>query len=169
MDRKELLRKRKNINNREEKEKAIAQAVLPFLKGNVAMYNPIGSEVNILRFVDYKNSYFPVCLENYQMEFYKYSENQIQGAFQVMEPERICAIDPDALDVMIIPMVGFYHCQRVGYGKGYYDRYLERYAGLKIGIAFDEQALEPFLKKETDIDMDLVITPTQIIRNDENK
>lgn len=164
MDRKEILRKRKNIENREEKEKAIAQAILPFLKGKIAMYSPIGSEVNILRFVDYTNSYFPVCLEEYQMEFYKYSAKQIKGSFDVMEPERICHIDPSEIDVMIIPMVGFYKCQRVGYGKGYYDRYLERYNGLKIGIAFDEQELESFQKKETDIDMDMVITPTRIFK-----
>lgn len=164
LDRKQVLQRRKLVYNRIEKEKAIAQAILPFLKGKVALYSPIGSEVNILEYIDYKEAYFPVCLEDYKMEFYQYTDNPIKGAFDVLEPERIHRIDPKEIDVMIIPMVGFYKTQRVGYGKGYYDRYLQRCDTLKIGIAFDEQEMEPFEKKETDINMDMVITPTRILQ-----
>ena len=53
----------------------------------------------------------------------------------------------DEIECFIIPCVALsLHNQRLGYGKGYYDRYLAGYKGLKIGIVYKNAIL--------DIDMD---------------
>jgi 5-formyltetrahydrofolate cyclo-ligase len=67
------------------------------------------------------------------------------GKFGVPEPSFINEMNPDNLDAVIIPIVAFDGFgMRLGYGKGYYDRFL---SGLdpkikKIGIAFSQQELE---------------------------
>lgn len=51
----------------------------------------------------------------------------------------------------------------MGYGKGYYDRYLKDSSALKIGIAFDVQEIK-FDVKPTDVKLDMIITESRILR-----
>lgn len=68
-------------------------------------------------------------------------------------------------DVLLIPGLGFNHKgQRLGRGKGYYDRYLENFSGLKIGICFREQLVEDLPVEDHDCEMDIVVTEKNIIR-----
>ena len=65
-------------------------------------------------------------------------------------------------DIIIVPMVAFDRdCNRLGHGKGYYDRFLAKEKGFRIGIAFSEQEgeIETF---PHDIAMDMVITEKDI-------
>jgi 5-formyltetrahydrofolate cyclo-ligase len=53
---------------------------------------------------------------------------------------------------------------RIGYGAGYYDRFLEKNPGLyKIGIAFACQEIERLPVDETDIRMDCIITEEGVV------
>ena len=52
---------------------------------------------------------------------------------------------------------------RMGYGKGYYDRYLSKSSALKIGVAFDVQETK-FDVKPTDIKLDMIITESRILK-----
>ncbi len=67
------------------------------------------------------------------------------------------------LDVILVPVVGFFETYRMGYGKGYYDRYLKNSSALKIGLAFDVQEMV-FDVKPTDIELDMIITESRILR-----
>jgi len=61
---------------------------------------------------------------------------------------------------VIVPMLAFdKNNYRLGYGGGYYDRYLKDYDGLKIGLAFDEQYGELCIES-FDMPLDIIITPT---------
>lgn len=52
---------------------------------------------------------------------------------------------------------------RMGYGKGFYDRYLSEHGGIKIGLAFSFQVLELIESKEHDVPMDFIVTEKEII------
>ncbi|NTU89440.1 MAG: 5-formyltetrahydrofolate cyclo-ligase [Actinobacteria bacterium] len=84
--------------------------------------------------------------------------------------EEICAdfkrIEPCEFDIMLIPGVGFDRQKnRLGFGAGCYDRYLERIRKdcLCVGIAFDEQVVDELPSDPHDMKMDFILTPTQII------
>ena len=65
--------------------------------------------------------------------------------------------------MILVPVVGFFETYRMGYGKGYYDRYLKNSSALKIGLAFDVQEMV-FDVKPTDIELDMIITESRILR-----
>lgn len=167
LGRKECIERRKSLlqEQREKKEKAIVKKLLPFLKGNIATYVPIKGEVNVFDICLQKgNVYLPKMIENYELEFIPYSGNLVEGTFQTQEPIGT-ACDPNDLDVIIVPMVSFCGLHRKGYGKGYYDRYLQKTNALKIGVAFDVQE-EEFEPQSHDVDMDILITESKLWRNE---
>jgi len=92
------------------------------------------------------------------------------GAFGLREPE---AAEPRAalgdLDVIIAPGVAFDSaCNRLGYGGGYYDALLAE-APLSlptVGIAFDVQIVEEIPRTAFDRPLDIVVTPTRVVRRD---
>lgn len=75
-------------------------------------------------------------------------------------------VEPSCIDLAVIPGVAF-DCsrQRIGYGAGYYDRFLMklRQDCFKIGVAFSLQILNTIPCDEHDVPMDMIITDTKII------
>lgn len=75
-------------------------------------------------------------------------------------------VSPREIDMVLVPMLGFdSHGQRIGYGKGYYDRFLAqtRQDCLKIGLCFELGRLTETLEAEShDIPLDHVVTETGI-------
>lgn len=90
----------------------------------------------------------------------------VPSTFGVPEPigSEIPARGGD-VDTIILPMLGFDRTGgRIGYGAGYYDRFLERYPGLrKIGIAFACQEIDSLPLDDTDVRMDHIITENGIV------
>lgn len=92
----------------------------------------------------------------------------LMGFKGIFEPDasRLRRVDPLELDLVVIPGVAF-DCRRhrIGYGAGYYDRFLMtlRPDCLKVGIAYEMQMIDEFSAAEYDIPMDLVITENRII------
>ncbi len=89
------------------------------------------------------------------------------GSFGISEP--VTRDDEDIEvrpDIFVVPCVAVdKEGNRIGHGKGYYDRYLEKYKEvLKICIAFDAQILESISAQPTDVRMDMVLTETGFIR-----
>jgi 5-formyltetrahydrofolate cyclo-ligase len=71
-------------------------------------------------------------------------------------------VHPDAL---IVPGLLFDSSgSRLGRGKGYYDRYLQRFLGLKIGICYNIQKVEQVAVESHDIKLDYIITENEIIK-----
>jgi 5-formyltetrahydrofolate cyclo-ligase len=71
----------------------------------------------------------------------------------------------EKVDIIVIPAIAFDMTgHRLGYGKGYYDRLLSKVDALKIGLAYDFQVLEKLPSEPHDIPVDMIITPTKIIR-----
>ena len=85
------------------------------------------------------------------------------GAFGVREPEEedLNFVSPDQIDLVIAPGLAFdRRGGRIGYGKGYYDRLLNRLGSQvpRIALAFDFQVLDTVPQDENDIQVDAIIT-----------
>jgi len=87
----------------------------------------------------------------------------VTGKFGIREPAAHCAEIPlQNLDLILVPGVAFdLQGRRLGRGKGYYDRLLEKFSGTKCGIAFDEQIVDEIPARAHDIKMDFILTPTR--------
>ncbi|MGB1971631.1 MAG: 5-formyltetrahydrofolate cyclo-ligase [Flavobacteriaceae bacterium] len=82
----------------------------------------------------------------------------------IPEPQGGLAIDPEKLEVVFVPLLAYdERGNRLGYGKGYYDRFLAqcRQDCVKIGLSFFPPEKEIPIEK-TDIPLDFCITPTQV-------
>lgn len=122
-----------------------------FKYSNVGIYYPIGKEINILKLMDIypnKNFYLPITRDEISFIRYKKNDKLVKGSFKTMEPIGDI-ISRNQIEVFIIPCVAVgKDNRRIGYGKGYYDRYLENYNGLKIGICYEKLS-------NLDVDCDL--------------
>ena len=105
-----------------------------------------------------------------QMDFYEIHsfEGLEPGSMGIPEPAdtagRIPVCPEDAL--VIMPGVAFDRSlHRIGYGGGYYDRFLSIHPGMtRMAAAFDFQVLEEIPAGENDISPDLIVTENQIFR-----
>ena len=181
---KENLRKeykliRSRVENKKEKSQKIADKVrmLEDYKNAkiIAIYKSFSFEVDTTDLVHYAlEDNKIVCLpkiENDEMKFYKITEGSrfIKNKFGIEEPEEYKEnfIDKSFIDLAIIPGLCFdTEKNRLGFGKGYYDRYLENTKIKTVGICFNEQILENELLPTTyyDVKMDLVITDKKQIK-----
>ena len=127
---------------------------------NIGIYYPIGTEINIMDLMKHyknKNFYLPKTLD--EIEFIKYDldDELIDGPFNTKEPKGN-SVNRDLIDCYIIPCVAISkNNQRIGYGKGYYDRYLKGYLGKKIGVCYKELSNLDFKCDEWDLYLDYVI------------
>ena len=149
MDKKEArtiaLRDRKLFDNVERSKKVLDYIISNKLLDkydNIAIYYPIGKEIDIMDLVKVykdKNFYLPKTLDEIEFVKYKLTDELINGPFNTKEPVGK-KVNRDLIDCFIIPCVAISkNNQRIGYGKGYYDRYLKDYKGHKIGLCYKEQ------------------------------
>jgi 5-formyltetrahydrofolate cyclo-ligase len=88
-----------------------------------------------------------------------------RGAFNVAEPISNHILSPAAFDLVIVPLITFdKRGFRIGYGKGFYDRYLShcRPDCIKAGLCYFEPVDEITDTDEFDIPLDICITPNNV-------
>lgn len=83
------------------------------------------------------------------------------GNFQIKEPLKSCPVVKEK-GIILLPGLGFdKQGNRMGYGGGFYDRYLCSHPDMiKIGLAFEEQIVDHIPTQEHDIIMDYILTPS---------
>ena len=150
--------------------------LLNFLKKNkynrryiISLYYPSNYEVNILNFfrlIKKTNikTVLPVTKLNNQMNFieWKYLDPLKVNDFGMLEPilQRKITIP----NVMLVPLLAFDNDNnRLGYGKGFYDRFLNKFLKIKkniitIGVAFSFQKYKKIPVTNLDIKLDYILT-----------
>ena len=103
-----------------------------------------------------------------QLIFSIYNEKKRlkKNKFGINEPTKFEYLTPN---IIFVPMVGFdKNLNRLGYGKGFYDRTISKLRNLKkifvIGLAYDNQMVECIPTENHDEKMDLIITDKKIYR-----
>ena len=136
------------------------------LQGPILSYYPFREEADVLSFNRTMICAYPVIINDQEMECFLCEEKHfIENSYHILEPDPIVStkLEKRFLSAIIVPCVGFDDkLRRLGHGKGYYDRYLEDYEGLKIAVAFETQKLDEIITDEYDISMDLIVTEKQI-------
>ena len=85
----------------------------------------------------------------------------------VLEPTGGQEVSPESLQLVIVPMVAAdEHCNRIGYGEGFYDRFLSKVHCPKIGLIFEQNVVEQLPTEDFDIALDKVITEERVIHRD---
>ena len=88
-----------------------------------------------------------------------------KGAFGILEPTEKQEILKKDINIAISPGSAFdITGQRVGFGKGYYDKFLKDTNIIKIGFCYDFQICEEIDAEEHDVKMDFLITESGIIK-----
>jgi 5-formyltetrahydrofolate cyclo-ligase len=88
------------------------------------------------------------------------------GKFGVREPAPSCAeISLNRFDLTLVPGMAFdLSGHRLGRGRGFYDRLLEKVSGIKCGVAYDFQLLENIPTEPHDAKVDFILTPSRCVR-----
>lgn len=130
----------------------------------VGFYVSLPGEVDTISFIQEALKTHRVCVPKVigdEMEFYYiHSLDDLQvGTFHVLEPTTHEKVFPQDIDVIIVPMLAFdCHFHRVGYGKGYYDKYFAKeFQGYKLGIAFSFQKVDKIDINPYDLPLDDII------------
>jgi len=162
--RKQALLARKNENKAISSEIALNSILkLDVLKKykRIGLYYPIGKEIDLMKLLNeypQKEFYLPITKEDIAFIRYNLNDELIDGPFNTKEPVGEI-VDRDSIECFIIPCVAINKdMQRIGYGKGYYDRYLEGYKGYKIGVCYNNSIGLDVKCDEFDIVLDYVIT-----------
>ena len=89
----------------------------------------------------------------------------VRHRFGMLEPAPDSPlVDPEILDIVLVPGVAFdQHGGRLGFGGGYYDRFLSITPALCVGVTFDTCLAKDLPCSEHDQRMDWVVTPTREI------
>jgi 5-formyltetrahydrofolate cyclo-ligase len=176
--RKEVLKRRKETKDRLEKSKVIQFEVMnhPLYQGSevIAIYNSFGSEVSTKELIRMSIGTKSVVLipkvVDKELIFIKVDENtEYQTSkFGIEEPVSNEEYR-GPIDLVIVPGVAFTkEGKRLGYGGGYYDRFLKGKKIQTIGICFESQIVGTIPTEEHDIEVDYVQTEENIYKNNKN-
>ena len=175
--RKKILKIRKNNFNKNLKINI--NNFISFLKINTNNVNNLGGyypsnyeiyDLEILDLLQKKNFKIslPVIKKNNQMDFYKWSNNDPLkiNKFGIPEPIYSKKFYPD---ILLIPLVSYDNdLNRLGYGGGFYDRYIEKIEKvkkvIKIGLAFSCQKIKNIPLNQYDKKLDFIITEKEILK-----
>jgi 5-formyltetrahydrofolate cyclo-ligase len=115
-----------------------------------------GRAVALPRFVSATGTYQAVEVSDYRRDC-------APGKFRIAEPGAHCAeISLKRLDLALVPGVGFdVSGRRLGRGQGFYDRLLAGVAGIKCGVAFDQQVVAQIPADRHDVRMNFILTQTR--------
>jgi 5-formyltetrahydrofolate cyclo-ligase len=168
--------RKKNFN---KNLKINLEKFISFFKTNIQNAKKIGGyypsnyeidDLEILDVLDKKNfkTSLPIVKKKNQMNFYIWSKKDPLkiNKFGIPEPVSSKIIYPD---ILLVPLVGYdKNLNRLGYGGGFYDRYIEKIDKIKkvtkIGLAFSYQKIKSVPIDQHDKKLDFIITEKEIIK-----
>tara|TARA_X000000368_G_scaffold383058_1_gene340614 strand:- start:283 stop:828 length:546 start_codon:yes stop_codon:yes gene_type:complete len=175
--RNKILRLRKNYRSKNLKiDPDKFFSLLKINKYNVKTlggYYPFNYEIDdleILALLEKKNYIIslPIIKKNNQMDFFIWSSNDPLriNKYGILEPVSLKLVFPD---ILFVPLVGYdSDLNRLGYGGGFYDRYIAKIEKIKkvikIGLAFSYQQLSRVPTNVYDKKLDFIITEKEILK-----
>lgn len=178
MDKKEtrklLLQKRRNIPKEKKViyDKEISERIIrsDFYKNatQVLVFASTQDEIDTSLIIERcriegKKVFYPICIDNSgKMEFKEVrSSNDLQiGMYNILEPNTYCKdYKPSENDIVIVPCLSVDKFgYRIGYGKGYYDRFLNNFNGVTVCPCYDELLSDTLPTDKFDIKINILVT-----------
>jgi len=162
-----LIRKKKYSTVKQFNYNLIFELIRKHFHGKkitIGGYYPSNYEVNIIKFLEEASKKkfkitLPVIKSSNKMSFksWVFKEPLYVNKFGILEPKNSKKkIIPD---LIMVPLVAFDNrLNRIGYGKGYYDRFLDQSLAFRLALAFDFQLLETVPTEMHDVPMDGILT-----------
>ncbi len=175
--REQILKKRQALSLEEWKEKSLTIAKQIFLhpafreETYIFAYLPIRGEVNTLPVLEEawrqgKKTAVPKVISETEMEFYEITSlaDLSPGKFGILEPVTEKRAETKKA-LILMPGAAFDRsCARIGYGGGYYDRYLKKHPQMHTAaLAFDLQLVEEITAESHDIKPEYLVTETECL------
>jgi 5-formyltetrahydrofolate cyclo-ligase len=134
----------------------------------IGVYYPIGSEILTQDIIQEllsngKDVFLPKVIgENIEFRKIANFSSLEKGSFDIMEPKDDCQTDNE-LDIVLVPTVGISPIGvRLGYGHGFYDRYLAKHKVTTISLTLEKQIIKNIPKSEHDVMIDWIVTEDRI-------
>ena len=143
-------------------------------KINLSLYYPSSFELNVLKllelnYISNQNILLPIIENNNTMNFFPWKKNDILliNKYGMLEPIKSKINIPN---VILVPLLVYdKNKYRLGYGKGFYDRYLNKYLKkfqniLTVGVAFSFQKHHKLPVNNKDVKLDYILTEKGIYK-----
>lgn len=166
--RKKYKEKRDNIKNKVTKDNLIYQKVINnkdiLSSKTLLIYISINSEVDTIKIINYflntKNIAVPKIIDNDMFFCYVTNLNELtSGKYNIPEPTNENIVTDFDNAICIVPGICYdKENYRIGYGKGYYDKFLSKNKIKTIGLCYKECMIEKIDNDKYDYKIDEVIT-----------
>ena len=183
MDKKWLIRKKYFLKRKKNYFNIDVNFFLPLVKLikkiiknkgiNIAIYFPNSYEVNVLKILEVEyfkkfNFLLPIIKKNNSMKFYKWKKNGVLliNKYGIPEPVKTKETIPS---IVLLPLLAYdKNKNRIGYGKGFYDKFLNKFLKtrkkiLTIGVAFSFQKHHKLPNNNKDYKLNYIITEKGIV------
>lgn len=137
------------------------------LAENILLYHSLPDELPTREFLDKWNGrkkFFLPRVNGLNLEILPYDRSRMaMGAFHIEEPQGDDKADISQIEMVVVPAVAYdRRGNRVGRGKGYYDRLLSSTRATKVGVGYDFQLIDEEIPAEPhDVAVDIVITESR--------
>ena len=183
MDKKRFIRKKYFLKRKKNYFNIDVNFFLPLVKlikkiiknkdKNIAIYFPNSYEVNVLKILEVEyfkkfNFLLPIIKKNNSMKFYKWKKNGVLliNKYGIPEPVETKEIIPS---IVLLPLLAYdKNKNRIGHGKGFYDKFLNKFLKtrkkiLTIGVAFSFQKHHKLPNNNKDYKLNYIITEKGIV------
>lgn len=161
---KSMLLESEKLEAAEQAFRRLEETAAFIMSNNILMYHSLPDELsthNFLRKWHDRKRFFLPRVNGVNLEILPYEETRLEfGAFHIEEPTGDNVVSADEIELVIVPGVAFDRKgNRLGRGKGFYDRLLNSTKAAKIGVAYDFQIVDEMPTEPHDVSMDMVISP----------
>jgi 5-formyltetrahydrofolate cyclo-ligase len=134
---------------------------------HILMYHSLPDELstrNFLRKWNGEKKFYLPRVNGVNLEVLPYEESRLElGAFHIEEPTGHETVNPDMLELIVVPAVAYDRKgNRLGRGKGFYDRLLSSTKATKVGVAYEFQIVNEVPVEQHDVPMDIIISPSGV-------
>ncbi|MDE6578533.1 MAG: 5-formyltetrahydrofolate cyclo-ligase [Muribaculaceae bacterium] len=146
----------------------LEQTAAFILADHILMYHSLPDELYTHAFLgkwgSRKHFYLP-RVNGVNLEILPYDESRLElGSFHIEEPTGDNVIDPEEIELIIVPAVAYdRNGNRLGRGKGFYDRLLKTTKATKVGVGYEFQLVDEVPVEPHDVGVDIIITQNATI------
>lgn len=138
------------------------------LADKILMYHSLPDELLTHEFLSKwasRKHFFLPRVNGVDLEILPYEESRLElGSFHIEEPTGSNTVDPSEIELIVVPAVAYDRKgNRLGRGKGFYDRLLKSTKATKIGVGYEFQLYDELPTEPHDVGMDMVITQSTTV------
>lgn len=163
-----MLTEREKRDAAEEVFTRLEKTAAFLLADHILMYHSLPDELFTHDFLEKwasrKHFYLP-RVNGVNLEILPYDRTRLElGSFHIEEPSGDDVVNPSEIELIIVPAVAYDRKgNRLGRGKGFYDRLLAESEATKIGVGYEFQLLDEIPVEPHDVKMNIIITQNTTI------